>query len=317
MPGPSDAQPAGPEPADLISVIAPAHNESGALAELVDGVTRALAGEPHEIVIVDDGSSDGTWDKVRDLRRAHPQVRGVRFTRNFGHQAAILAGLMSARGRAVIMMDSDGQHPPELLPKLIETWRNGALVVQGVRTGSDGGVLKRWTSRLFYRAISATAGVKVPEGSADFRLIGRPVVDTILRSTGALLFLRGLIPWLGYDVVHLPFKAGQRVAGRPSYTWSRMIRLSLDGLMSFSIIPLRLCILLGVGLSALSFMYLIYILFVFLFSSRVIPGWASVAGLLALLGGIQLLMIGVLGEYLGKLFLSNLNRPPFVVREQL
>src|SRR5262245_2702376 len=232
----------------LISVIVPAHDEASALPEVIGGIADALDTQAHEIIVVDDGSTDGTWGAIGELRRLHPQLRALRFTRNFGHQAAILAGMMAARGQAVIMMDADGQHPPELLPDLIAPWKNGAMVVQAVRVGGTGGLVKRWTSRLFYRALSRVSGVKIPEGSADFRLLGRPVVDTILRSTGALLFLRGLIPWLGFEVAHVPFQAAPRLAGRPSYTWGRMIRLSLDGLMSFSIIPLRLCTALGVSL---------------------------------------------------------------------
>lgn len=302
----------------LISIVTPAHNEEEALPGLVASVVKTLSGHAHEIIIVDDGSTDGTWSVIQSLKCQFPEVRAVRFTRNFGHQAALLAGLHAAQGDAVITLDSDGQHPVNLLPTLIERWQEGHIIVQGVRIKSaNEGSFKRWSSQLFYKIHSTLSGVQVPIGSADFRLIGRPAVDTILRSAGPLPFLRGLIPWLGYDVRYVPFAAERRAAGRPSYTLRKMLRLSLEGLMAFSIIPLRLAITLGLLVSGLSLLYLIYILVVRLGSDNAVAGWASMTGLLSLLGGIQLLTIGIMGEYLGRLFVSNLNRPQFVIREQL
>jgi glycosyltransferase involved in cell wall biosynthesis len=301
---------------DLVSVVMPAHNEEAALPRVVAQVSAAAAGCDLEIVIVDDGSTDGTWQEIGRLRQQIAGVRGIRFTRNFGHQSAILAGLLAARGDAVIVMDADGQHPPDLIPVLIERWRAGFQVVQGIRAPSDERTLKNAASRLFYRALHALSGVDVPSGSADFRLLGRPVVDAVLRSAGHLLFLRALVPYLGYEAAHVRFSAPPRIAGRTSYTWRKMVRLSLDGLMSFSIVPLRAAIGIGLLVSIASFLYLVYAVFIWLFARGVVPGWASTVGLLALLGGIQLLTLGVIGEYLGRLFLSSLNRPSFVIREQ-
>lgn len=305
-------------PPPLISVIMPAHNEEAALPQTIKSLAVVLNGFSYEIIIVDDGSSDKTWKVIQELGLHVSGIRGLRFTRNFGHQAAILAGLQASQGEAIITMDSDGQHPPELLRTFIECWREGNLVVQGVRLkGADEGVFKRWSSRLFYQAFSALSGMHVPIGAADFRLMGRPVVNTLLLSTGPMLLLRGLIPWLGYQTCYVSFEAERRVAGRPSYTFQRMLRLSIDGLLSFSIIPLRIAIALGFFVSILSFSYLIYVVVVRLASNSAVPGWASMAGMLSLLGGIQLLTIGILGEYLGRLFISNLNRPHFVIREQI
>lgn len=304
--------------APLISIVAPAHNEEDSLNRFTQRVVCELSSVDHEIVLVDDGSTDRTWDTILELRKQYPQVRGLSFTRNFGHQSAILAGLMAARGQAVIMMDSDGQHPESLIRHLIEDWQSGHDVVQAVRTQSEKeGILKRVTSRVFYTILGILSGVKVPRGSADFRLLSRTAVDAVLQSAGSQLFLRGLISWMAFPTSYVPFNAQARAAGRSSYTWRRMIRLSIDGLMTFSIIPLRIAIALGISISALSFLYLVYIVIIWLTSTRVVPGWASVAGLLSLLGGIQLLTIGVLGEYLGRLFLSNLNRPHFVIKERI
>lgn len=302
----------------LVSIVAPAHNEEASLPVFVRNVSAALGSVSHEVIIVDDGSTDRTWATIHELKEQYPNVRALRFTRNFGHQSAILAGLSEARGQAVIMMDSDGQHPESLIPELIEPWEEGYDVVQAVRTTTvDEGFLKKVSSKLFYGILVKLSGVDVPYGSADFRLLSRSAVDTVLHSAGSQLFLRGLIPWMGFPTKYVPFEARRRVGGRSSYTWKRMIRLSVDGLMTFSIIPLRLAIALGISISALSFLYLVYIVVVWATNSQVVHGWASMTGLLSLLGGIQLLTIGVVGEYLGRLFISNLNRPHFVVKEQL
>lgn len=305
----------------LISAVLPAHDEEGSLAPVVEEVLAALAALGDvggEVIVVDDGSRDGTWEEVRRLHRRHPRVRGLRLTRNFGHQAALLAGLAEARGEAVLTLDADGQHPPEQIPEFVRLWREGAVVVQGLRTGSDGeGRLKGWTSRAFYRLLSALAGVDLRPGSADFRLLSRPAVEAVLEAAGPLPFLRGLIPWLGLPTATVPFRARRRRAGRPSYGLGRMLRLGLDGVLSFSIVPLRLAIAAGLLVSILAFAYLVYVLVIRLMTGEAVPGWASTAGLLSLLGGIQLLTLGILGEYLGRLFLVSLQRPRHVVRERL
>jgi polyisoprenyl-phosphate glycosyltransferase len=296
-----------------VSVILPVHNEQDSLPLTVPEIKSALEGWRHEIIVIDDGSSDETWTVIRGLQGTHG-VRGIRFTRNFGHQSAILAGLLTARGEAVITMDADGQHPAELLPTFLSHWKTGSQVVQGVRVRNDtGGAFKRWTGILFYKLIRALAGVDIHSGSADFRLLARPVVKQVLESCGPLLFMRGLVPWLGYNTSYVQFEARPRIAGQTSYTLSQMVRLSVDGLLSFSIVPLRLAVVLGLMISAASFVYLAYIVLIRLSSGDVVPGWASMTGLLSLLGGIQLLTLGVLGEYVGRIFLSTLNRPRYVV----
>jgi glycosyltransferase involved in cell wall biosynthesis len=300
----------------LVSVVLPAYNEEAALPLVVAAIAAAAPQYDLEILIVDDGSTDGTWRQIQLLRKAHPGVRGLRFTRNFGHQAAILAGLLAARGDVVIMMDADGQHPPALISVFLARWREGHQVVQAIRAAGPERAAKRVFSRLFYRVLHALSGVEVPAGSADFRLLGRPVADAVLQSAGHLLFLRGLLPYLGYETAFVQFTAPPRIAGRTSYTWRKMVQLSIDGIMSFSIVPLRLAIAVGVSVSVASFLYLVYIVIIWLTARGVVPGWASTVGLLSLLGGIQLLTLGILGEYLARLFLSSLNRPSFVIRDE-
>ena len=300
----------------VVSVILPAHNECSALRRVVTEVVTALAGCSHEVVVVDDGSTDDTWAVIAALQAELPGIRGIRLTRNFGHQAALVAGLRAARGAAVITMDADGQHPPELLPALIALWEEGHPVVQALRLPSpDEGWLKATTSRLFYRIWSALSGVPIVRGAADFRLIDRAVLDTVLSSTGSLTFLRGLISWLGYPTRYVSFEAARRIGGRPAYTWRRMIAFSMDGLTAFSVVPLRMAMALGVAVSAVSFVYLCYVVLIWLYSNRVVPGWASTAGLAAFVGGIQLFTIGVLGEYIGRVFLRSMDRPQFVIAD--
>jgi polyisoprenyl-phosphate glycosyltransferase len=297
-----------------VSVVMPAHNERLALRRVVREVHRALGGWPHEIIVVDDGSSDGTWKEIHAIRQEIPHVHGIRLTRNFGHQAALAAGLRAARGTAVITMDADGQHPPDLLPSLIRLWEEGTPVVQTVRLESHHeGRLKATTSRLFYRVWSALSGVTMVRGASDFRLVDRKVVDVVLGMGGSHVFLRGLITWLGFEVRYLPFHVRPRLEGQPAYTWRKMLRFSLDGLTAFSVVPLRFAMALGIAVSAASFTYLCYVVLTWLYSNRVVSGWASTAGLVALVGGIQLFTIGVLGEYVGRIFLRTTDRPQFVV----
>ena len=302
----------------MISLVAPAYNEAGNLARLAGEIASALSGEAYELIVVDDGSADGTWKEIQALAAADARVRGVRLTRNFGHQPAILAGLAAAAGDAVITLDADGQHPPEVIPELIAKWRAGDRVVQAVRTTTEGeGLLKRWTSRMFYRLLGRSGGPAIPAGSADFRLLDREVVRTVIDSLGPLVFLRGLVPWLGYPTAYVPFAARKRRAGETSYTMRQMLRFSLHGLMSFTIVPLRISIVFGFLVAGLSFLYLIVVLASWVFIGRLlVQGWASVMGLLSLFAGIQLITIGVLGEYVGRLFIGALNRPHFVVLDR-
>jgi len=305
-------------PAPEVSIVLPCLNEGAGLVSLAAEITAALSGQHYEVVWVDDGSTDDTWRVIRELVDSHPRWRAVRFSRRFGHQAALLAGLRAARGEAVITMDADGQHPPRLLPEMLASWRAGAKVVQMIRLPSEReSWCKRTTSQLFYRVFSVLCDVAIRPAAADFRLLDRQVVDVVLRSSGPVPFLRGLIPWMGWPTVELPYVAEPRRFGRTQYSFRRMTRLALDGIMSFSIVPLRLGIWTGLLLSALSFAYLGYIGGIRIFTDAAIPGWASIAGLLALLGGVQLLCIGLLGEYLGRLYVASLDRPRYIVADSL
>jgi polyisoprenyl-phosphate glycosyltransferase len=303
----------------LISIVMPAFNEAESLATTVAAVIANLEDFNTEIIIVDDGSKDNTWAVIRQLTATYPVVRGLKFSRNFGHQAALLAGLGAARGAAVISLDSDGQHPPELIPTLIEAWQNGALVVQTLRRDpKNQGFFKRSTSKTYYRLFSWLADTPISPGSADFRLLDRRAIDVILKHPRSAMFLRGFVPWTGFRTAYLSFQPKDRTAGQTKYSLTRMLNLAKQGIMRFSVKPLRLATLFGSATCVTALLYLTYVLYTRLFGKAgdYIEGWASVAGLLALLGGFQLLIMGILGEYIGMIFEAEQSRPPFIVEEE-
>jgi glycosyltransferase involved in cell wall biosynthesis len=306
----------------VLSVVMPAYNEAESLPATIERTTAALSqlgALAYEIILVDDGSDDNTWGVIGELSGQWPALRGLRFSRNFGHQAALLAGIRSARGQAVITLDSDGQHPPELIPKMLEKWRGGAAVVQGLRVDEKGtGALKRSSSGWFYRLYSWLTDTRIPPGSADFRLLDRSVVEVIRAHPRSALFLRGFVPWIGLPTEYIEFVPDARTAGTTKYSPGRMFGLARQGIMSFSIKPLRLASLTGGVTCMLALAYLVYTIAIRLFGAPTdyVPGWASVAGLLSLLGGLQLLIMGILGEYIGMIFMAEQDRPAFVVADE-
>ncbi len=300
--------------APTFSIVLPAYNEAESLPVTVKAVLEAIPSPDFEIIVVDDGSKDETWNVICLLNQVDSRVRGLKLSRNFGHQAALLAGLASAEGSAVISLDADGQHPPELIPKLADLWRQGALVVQTIRRDQKKqGGFKRFTSKTFYKIFSWLADTPISEGSADFRLLDRKAVDLILSNPRSAMFLRGFIPWIGFTTKYLEFIPKNRFAGSTKYSIRKMFQLAKQGITRFSIKPLRLATLLGSFTCLAALAYLSYVLVTRLTGGYYIEGWASVAGLLSLLGGLQLLIMGILGEYIGMVFEAQQARPPFVV----
>lgn len=316
-PNPTAAIADPPRHSPEVSIILPALNEAAALGGLVSQLHARLARESYEVVFVDDGSDDDTWGVIRAILDSRPDWQGIRLSRRFGQQAALLAGLRAARGRAVIMMDADGQHPPELLPEMLRRWRDGAPVVQALREDApDCSATKRWTSRAFYALFSRICESPIVPGAADFRLLDRSVVDTLLTGAGPAPFLRGLIPWLGCRTEYVRYTPQSRIGGETKYSPRQMLKLALHGLLSFSVLPLRIATVAGAGLGAFALAYLAYITSVGLLSSAAVPGWASTTGLVALIGAVQLFSIGLLGEYVGRTYAAVLDRPSFVVAER-
>ncbi|MDX2197955.1 MAG: glycosyltransferase family 2 protein [Phycisphaerae bacterium] len=301
-----------------LSIVVPAFNELPNLGPLVERITAALdpLATAYEIIIVDDGSRDSTPALIADLRAEHPPLQCIRLARNFGHQAALFAGLEYSRGLAVVTLDADLQHPPELIPELVERWRAGFDVVQAVRTATQGeSVAKNWTSAAFYRLLSTVTQIRLVPGSADFRLMSRPAVDALLQCRERVRFHRGLVQWIGFSVAEVPYEAASRFAGRTKYSWASMIRLAANAIFSFSSWPLRLAGMAGVVVSFAALAYLAFVLWAKFFSSAVVPGWSSILAAVLALGGMQLVVLWIIGEYLGRLYEEAKQRPLYVVKE--
>ena len=308
------ARPEGRSDRPLISIVVPSHNEGDNIRELRDAIDAAIGEEPldFELIVVDD-STDDTWRVIDELSKQDPRVSGVRLARRFGQQAALVAGFRFARGAAVVTMDADLQHPPALIPELVRHWRIGTPVVHTQRLDAD--ITRGWqriTSRWFYQMFSALSGVEMNEGAGEFRLLDRRVVDYIVSMTEGEVFIRGVVSWLGFPSVTVPFRAAPRHAGRSAYSFRRRWRMAATAIISFSILPLRIGMVIGFTTAAVSFSYLLYALIVRL-QGGVPPGWASIVSFMALLFGVQFVLIGLLGEYIGRIHLATKQRPPFVV----
>ena len=300
-----------------VSVIVPAHNEAGNLPLLHATLGRQLRPYgTYEIVIVDDGSTDGTLDVIKQLAAIDPSVRYVALSRNFGHQPAVRAGLDHARGECVISIDADFQHPPELIPQLIEKWRAGFEVVTTIRDdGPETPRFKRATAALFYKLAGLIAEVPIKPGTADFRLLDRKVVDAVRGLGETDIFLRGLIPWIGFNAAEVHYRPQARNSGSSSYNLRRMISLALTGITTTSIQPLRAATVLAGIVAALTTIYAAYAAAVFLFAGTTVPGWTSVIIVISTLGALQLLILGIIGEYLGRVLRETRRRPSYIVRE--
>jgi glycosyltransferase involved in cell wall biosynthesis len=301
----------------LISIVAPVLDEEDCVDEFARRVREALAPEGlgYEILFVDDGSTDRTPERIAELHAADPAVKSIRLTRSFGHQAALIAGLRHARGDAVVTMDGDLQHPPEFLPTLIEAWREGVDVVNTVRQAPEGsrGGLKRGLSRLFYGVMAALTSIDVRPAAADFRLMDRRAVDTFNSLEERFVFMRGLVPWLGFSETYYDYEAGTRFAGDSKYNLWRMFRLALDGIFSFSVIPLRLIALLGLSTTLFGIGFGIFALVSYVTDRVEFAGWTSVVVLILIFGGVQLLSLGIVSEYVGRTYEEVKRRPRYVI----
>lgn len=301
-----------------LSVVLPLFNEEETIPELERRLPPVLSslGVPYEIVVVNDGSSDASLDLLRRATSRIPQMRVVDLSRNFGHQAALLAGLAHARGRAIVMMDADLQDPPEEIPRMLERWRGGAHVVYAVRHKRKEGLLKRAAYGLYYRLLKAVSFVPIPVDSGDFGLVDRRVVDLILSLPEKKKFLRGLRAWAGFRQERHDYERAPRFAGEPKYTLVKLMRLALDGLLAYSYVPLRAAYVVGLVVSAGAFVLAGVYVFQRLFTSVEMPrGFTTLAVLNLFLGGVQLIFMGVIGEYIGRIYEEVKGRPTYVVRE--
>jgi glycosyltransferase involved in cell wall biosynthesis len=304
----------------MISIVVPAYNEDRNLdvlhRRIRDVMDAAVGRDDWELVVVDDGSTDGTWRVVGALAAADVRVRGIRLSRNFGHQRALMAGLAAARGHAVVMMDADLQHPPELIPQLIAKWQEGFQVVHTVRRDPPNlSWFKHRSSRLYYRVFAFLSGVEIEPGAADFRLLDRQVLDEILQFEEEGLFLRGIVHWVGYATASVPFDCGERYAGSSKYGLGKMLRLGWHGVSAFSLVPLRIGIVIGLISSTIAFLGVCYAILGKWLDKQAIPGWASSVAISSFLFGVLFVFLAVLAEYVGRIAVEVRRRPRFLVRE--
>jgi len=300
-----------------ISVVVPALNEQELLNELYKRLSNSLDNidKDYEIIFVDDGSTDETLNLLKELNRNDQRVKSISFSRNFGHQTAISAGLSFSSGVAVIIMDADLQDPPEILPKFIEKWKAGYKVVYGIRRFRKEIMFKRVAYKVFYRVLKSISRIDIPLDAGDFCLMDRKVVDIINGLPERARFVRGLRSWAGFSQIGLEYERDRRLAGKAKYDLYKLLKLAIDGIISFSDFPLRMAIAIGSIVSTLSIIYAGYITYLRLFSIYEIPGWATIVVAITFLGGVQLIMLGVLGSYISRIFDEVKARPLYIISE--
>jgi glycosyltransferase involved in cell wall biosynthesis len=305
----------------LLSVIVPCFNEEEALRGAHSRLSATLAQLPAnvEIVYIDDGSTDATPDVLSELQTTDKVVRVVRFSRNFGHQIAITAGLEHAAGDVVVIIDADLQDPPEIIVSFFKKWQEGYDVVYGVRSEREGEtVFKLWTAKMFYRCMTLLSDIRIPLDTGDFRLMDRRVVNALLGMPERDRFVRGMVSWLGFSQVALPYRREARVAGVTKFSFFKMLRFALDGIFSFSIVPLRVATWTGFITSFLAIVGIILVsLEHFLGVEGLVKGWTSTMFAVLFIGGVQLICMGIIGEYIGRIYGESKRRPLYVVREIL
>lgn len=307
----------------LVSVIIPCYNEASVLTEtrrrLAEVADRLQSQASFEFIFVDDGSKDETARVLHELATADARVRGLRLSRNFGQQIATTAGLENATGDAVVVMDADLQDPPELIEAMLARWREGYDVAYAQRTERTGETaFKIWSAKIFYRLVQRISRVSIPADTGDFRLMDRRVVDAFLRMPERDRFLRGMVSWVGYRQVAVPYKREVRFAGKTNYPLWKMVRFAIDGIVSFSFAPLRLAVWTGfvaIGCALLGIIYAILLRF-FADPSQWVRGWASLFVAILFMGGVQLVSLGIIGEYVGRIYGEVKQRPLYLIWEK-
>ena len=308
----------------LLSVVIPCFNEELVLRAAHERLTQAVSAIDdfeYELIFIDDGSRDQTFDILAELQTHDPRTRVLKLSRNFGHQIAVTAGLEAATGEVIVVIDADLQDPPELIREMVKLWRQGNHVVYGSRTTRPGeSRFKLMTAKAYYRIINRLSDTSIPVDTGDFRLMDRKVVDVLLAMPERGRFLRGMVSWIGFRQVPLPYERDVRHAGRTKYSLLRMIRFAMDGILSFSVVPLRLAAFTGLIAIwfALAGIVMAVIVRVFgLYDLRLGRGWASLFVAVLFMGGVQLLTLGVMGEYLGRIYTEVKRRPLYAVQERL
>lgn len=298
-----------------VSIVIPVLNEKDNIKILVN----ELLGLPiniQQIIFVDDGSTDDTAAQIKLLSRSDSRIQFISFSKNFGHQAALKAGFDHANGDCVVTMDGDMQHPPEIIPRMLSIWQSGADVVQARRLHEPClPLFKKFSSKLFYAILNILSPVHIEAGTADFRLLDARIVELCKNFSENALFWRGLIPWLGFNQQFIDYTPRQRFYGRSKYSLKKMLRLALDGIVSFSILPLRFAFMTGLIVLLMCFFYIVYVV-IMAISGLSVAGWSSLMCVILALGGFQLIFLGIIGEYIGKIFFQSKQRYIYVIKEK-
>jgi len=315
-----------PGPSPEISVVASALNEAGNIRVLYDRITSALdgAGVSFELILVDNAGTDGTWELMRSLRDRDKRVKCLRLSKTFGHTEALLAGIDHSSGAAVVTMDSDLQHPPELLPRLIAKWREGFSVVSTVKKRDYRIPFLRYHFTVFFYAlINRISGLKLSFGQSDFRLLDRRVVEVLKGMKERPKFLRGIVDWIGFNRTSIEYSVQERLSGKSTYNLWRLLEYGFNGIFSFSMIPLRILLITGLLAASLSLLFMFYNIVVWLIAKFWIPvfflptGFTTLAVVILFIGSVQLIGIGLLGEYLGRVYTQVKNRPEYIIAEKI
>lgn len=300
-----------------VSVVIPVFNEEGCILKLKERLVRVLEKyKDYEILFVDDGSNDGTLEVLKKLYLDDPRINFLSFSRNFGHQNALRAGINFSNGDCVVSLDGDLQHPPELIPRLIAKWMEGFDIVYTIRKDTkELPFLKKTTSHIFYKLMNAISDINFESGEADFRLLDKNAAAELNNLNENAIFFRGMVKWLGFEQTGIEYTSDERSWGKTKYSRKKMFALAISGITSFSIKPLRISTIIGIIIAFLSIIYGIYALYIKFFTDNSIEGWTSVFFMVSFIGGIQLIIMGIIGEYVGNIFLESKKRPHYIIRE--
>ncbi|MBT5222276.1 MAG: glycosyltransferase family 2 protein [Gammaproteobacteria bacterium] len=313
--------PLSPEPLALLSLVIPCFNEEQVIAETIRRMTHfcsELSDLEAELIFIDDGSQDGTLSLLREYAAKDSRIKVICFARNFGHQIAVTAGMDAARGDAVVLIDADLQDPPEVIHQMIIKWREGYDVVYGTRTKRKGeSFFKRSSARGFYRLLNQLSDTPIPLDTGDFRLMSRPIMDSLKAMPERDRFVRGMVSWVGFKQTAIAYERAERLAGKSKYPLHKMLRFASDGILSFSTKPLQISIALGMLAACIAMVGVFYAIGMRVFTDIWVEGWTALMIAILFLGGVQLICVGILGEYIGRIYNEVKQRPLYIVEEYL
>jgi len=301
-----------------LSIIIPCFNEEGNINEMcgrLSGVCNSMAGLSYEIVLVNDGSTDGTWNRITELSKKHAEVTAVNLSRNYGHQLALSAGLSLCVGGRILIIDADLQDPPELLPEMMQIMDSGYDVVYGKRIKRQGETwLKKVAAKIFYRLLDFLSDIHIHNDTGDFRLINQKVLKALNSMPEANRFIRGMISWVGFRQAPIMYEREKRHSGETHYPFPKMLRLAIDAITGFSMKPLRTAFFFGLFSAFLGLIFLIYAFYTWI-TEKVVPGWTSIVSIILIMNSTQFILLGLMGEYIGRIFIESKRRPNYFIDE--